>query len=429
MDINNQSPRKEQGAYQSAVMKTMAERGFVYQATNSQALDQQLLQSNVMAAYVGFDATADSLHVGNLMQIMRMKLWQNMGHKPIILIGGATTKIGDPSGKNSMRKLLNDEQIAENIQGILKILKKYISFGNKSNDALLVNNMQWLDNIKFLDILRLVGPHFSVNKMVSFDSVKNRLDAQQHLSFLEFNYMVLQAYDFLHLYNEYNCTLQMGGADQWGNIVCGVDLVRRLKAVEVFGLTCELLTTANGSKMGKTAQGAVWLDENKLSPFDYWQFWRNTDDRDVIKFLKLFTELTIEQIEALPMEEGSDINNAKILLANEATKIAHGEKAALSACQAASCVSNISLNNDPSIDSGLPQIYLPKDTTDYSVINLLLIAKLCNSKGEAKRAIKGKAIRINGQTIIDENKILKPLAKDENIIISFGKKRHIQLKG
>ena len=407
--------------YSNPCLIEMAERNLIYQGTNNQALDAYLNANKNASAYIGFDATANSLHVGNLTQIMKLRLWQRMGYKPIVLVGGGTTKVGDPSGKNSGRKIIDSSTIEKNIAGQIKILKKYLSFGNKENDAILINNDDWLKNLNFIEILREVGPSFSINKMITFDIIRNRLEQQNNISLPEFCYIILQSYDFYHLNKNFGCCVQMGGADQWANIVSGVDLIRRLNNVEVFGLTNPLLTKADGEKMGKTANGAVSLSEDLLPPFDYWQFWRNCDDGDVKNLLLIFTDLTIEEIENLPFEK--DINACKIILANESTKITHGKEESIKAQKAAKAFSQGLISNDiPCVNA--------EDVADLRAVNLLVVAGLCNSKGEAKRLIKGKGAKLNNKNIESVEYVIqeKDLNNEKEIILSFGKKRHVLLR-
>ncbi len=321
-------------SYTSSLLKLLDERGYIHQVTDATALDA-LASKEVVSAYVGYDATAPSLHVGNLVSIMMLRRLQQAGHKPIVLMGGGTTKVGDPSGKDESRQLLGEEKIAENIAGIRRVFERLLTFGDGTSDAIMVNNADWLDTLEYIPFLREVGRHFTINRMLTFDSVKLRLDREQPLTFLEFNYMILQAYDFLELSRRVGCRAQMGGSDQWGNIVNGIELGRRIDGTELFGVTTPLITTADGSKMGKTAQGAVWLDETLLSPYDYWQFWRNTQDADVGRFLKLFTDLSLEDIGKLESLEGAEINQAKIVLATEATAMLHGREAAEAAARTA----------------------------------------------------------------------------------------------
>jgi tyrosyl-tRNA synthetase len=322
-------------AYSSSLLKLLDERGYIHQLTDAAALDA-LASKETISAYIGFDATASSLHVGSLVQIMMLRRLQQAGHKPIVLMGGGTTKVGDPSGKDESRKLLTSEQIDANIAGIRRAFEQFLTFGDGPSDAIMVNNADWLDTLEYIPFLREVGRHFTINRMLTFDSVRLRLDREQPLTFLEFNYMILQAYDFLELSRRVGCRAQFGGSDQWGNIVNGIELGRRIDGTELFGVTTPLITTADGAKMGKTAQGAVWLDDELLSPYDYWQFWRNTQDADVGRFLKLFTDLSLEDIGKLERLEGAEINQAKIILATEATAMLHGRDAALTAEQTAS---------------------------------------------------------------------------------------------
>lgn len=395
-------------------------RGFYHQATDLEGL-KQLISSKKISAYIGFDPTATSLHVGNLMQIMMLKLLQKHGHKPIVIVGGGTAKIGDPSGKDEMRKMLDEEGLEKNIKGIKASLAKYINFGE--NDALMLNNDQWLKELNYLDYLRDYGKFFSINRMLKFDSVKLRLEREQNLSFLEFNYMLLQAYDFVELNRRYDCLLQLGGSDQWGNILNGVELNRRVGGKEVFGLTSPLITTASGTKMGKSANGAVWLSEELLSPYDYYQFWRNSDDRDVIKFLKLFTELPLEQIEEYSKAQGSELNEIKKILAFEVTKLCHGEKEAKQAQATA-----IKMFEEKTLSNDLPTIELKKDELEKGIPAYLLFqqAGLTSSGGEARRLIRGKGAKVNDQVVVDEamNIEISYCNEDGVIKLSSGKKRH-----
>ncbi|MDQ3143930.1 MAG: tyrosine--tRNA ligase, partial [Pseudomonadota bacterium] len=317
-------------SYQSSLLRLLHERGYIHQATDAAALDA-LASREIIPGYIGFDATAPSLHVGSLVQIMMLRRLQQAGHKPIVLMGGGTTKVGDPSGKDESRQMLTEEGIKANIASIRRVFEHFLTFGDGPTDAIMVDNDEWLGKLGYLDLLRTAGPHFTVNRMLTFDSVKLRLDREQPLTFLEFNYMILQAYDFRELSRRAGCRLQLGGSDQWGNIVNGIELTRRMDGTEVFGVTTPLITTADGAKMGKTASGAVWLNADQLSAYDYWQFWRNTADADVVKFLKLFTDLPLERIAELARLEGQAINDAKVVLANEATALLHGAEAATSA--------------------------------------------------------------------------------------------------
>lgn len=401
-------------------------RGFFHQATDLEQL-KELTSKNKIAAYIGFDPTAKSLHVGNLMQIMILRLLQKHGHRPIVIVGGGTVKVGDPSGKDEMRKLLSDQAIIDNMAGIKYCLAKYITFGEQKHEAIILNNDLWLNELNYLDFLRDYGRHFSINKMLKFDSVKLRLDREQNLSFLEFNYMILQAYDFVELNRRFKCRLQLGGSDQWGNIVNGVELNRRLGEEEIFGMTTPLITTASGAKMGKSVNGAIWLNEELLSPYDYYQFWRNTDDRDVIKFMKLFTELSLEQIEQYAKAEGSEINEIKKILAFEATKLCHGEEKANIAKQTA-----IKMFEENSLSENLPTFEISKTELDKGIAAYQIFHKagLTESGGEAKRLIKGKGAKINDQVIGDENMPVNSsyCNQDGVIKLSAGKKRHAIVK-
>ena len=408
----------------SEFIKDISDRGYMHQCTDLDALDK-LCKSQSIAAYIGFDCTADSLHVGSLTQIMMLRKLQKCGHKPIVLMGGGTTKIGDPSGKDSARPLLSNEDINSNLKSIKSIFEKYLYFGNKQTDAIMIDNSDWLDKLDLIPFLRDYGKHFSINRLLGMESVKLRLEREQPLSFLEFNYAILQAYDFLELNRKFNCQLQMGGSDQWGNIVTGIDLTRRIQKVEVYGLTSPLITTSSGAKMGKTASGAVWLNEGKLSSWEFWQFWRNTEDKDVIKFLKLFTELPLNEIDKLGELKGAKINDAKIVLANEVTKLCHGEKASIQAFNTAKdTFEKGKLGNE------LPKynITLSKDN-NVSLIDALCKSELCKSKGEARRLIKGGGARINDVSYLEENYLINKndFDKSGSIKISSGKKNHAVL--
>ena len=406
----------------SLVLNTLLERGYINQTTGLAEIDT-CFQAGIVPAYVGFDATADSLHVGHLLPIMTLRRLQQAGHKPIVLMGGGTTRIGDPSFRSEARPMLSEEQIATNIQGIRKVFERFLTFGNGATDALMLNNAQWLDSVHWVDMLRDVGRHFSVNRMLSFDSVKARLEKQENLSFLEFNYMILQAYDFLELSRRTGCKLQMGGADQWGNIINGIDLVRRTDGKEVFGMTVPLLTTSSGVKMGKTAAGAVWLNEDRLSPYDYWQFWRNTEDADVIRFLKLFTDLPMAKIAQLGKAQGAELNDVKEVLANEATALVHGEKAA----QEATATARLTFGEGVASE-GLPTIELGEDQRSGGValVDLLLLSRMMSSKSEARRAIAGRGIRIDGECVIDAEFVIT--TKNGPVRLSHGRKRHVVIK-
>ena len=408
----------------SEFIKDISDRGYMHQCTDLDALDK-LCKSQSIAAYIGFDCTADSLHVGSLTQIMMLRKLQKCGHKPIVLMGGGTTKIGDPSGKDSARPLLSNEDINSNLKSIKSIFEKYLYFGNKQTDAIMIDNSDWLDKLDLIPFLRDYGKYFSINRLLGMESVKLRLEREQPLSFLEFNYAILQAYDFLEINRKFNCQLQMGGSDQWGNIVSGIDLTRRIQKLEVYGLTSPLITTSSGAKMGKTASGAVWLNEGKLSSWEFWQFWRNTEDKDVVKFLKLFTELPLNEIEKLGELKGANINDAKIVLANEVTKLCHGEKASIQAFSTAT-----DTFEKGKLGGELPKynISLSKDN-DISLIDALCKSELCKSKGEAKRLIKGGGARVNDLSYRDENYLINKndFGKNGSIKISSGKKNHAVL--
>lgn len=397
-------------------------RGYLHQCTDPEALDAAAAAGPI-AAYIGFDATADSLHVGSLVPIMLLRLLQRTGHKPIVLLGGGTTKVGDPSGKDESRQLLDDARIAANIDGIRRIFERYLVFGDGPTDALMVNNADWLDGLAYIPFLRDFGRHFSVNRMLSFDSVKLRLEREQPLSFLEFNYMVLQAYDFLELARRHDCVLQMGGSDQWGNIVGGIDLARRIDQRTLFGLTSPLITTAAGAKMGKTAQGAVWLNADRLAPFDYWQYWRNTHDADVGRFLRLFTDLPLDEIARLEALEGAELNDAKKALAVEATRLCHGDAAAEAAAETAR-----KTFEEGARGADLPTIELARAALESGVpaFQLFHDAGLASSNGEARRLIKGGGGRLNDAVVASETQLITAadLDGDGVLKLSAGKKRH-----
>jgi len=404
----------------SDFLKILTERGYMHQATNFEGLDERA-NEQFISGYIGFDCTANSLHVGSLVQIMMLRLLQRTGHKPIVVMGGGTTKVGDPSGKDEARPLLSDADIEENKKGIKSIFEKYLTFGDGPTDAIMVDNADWLDELSYIKFLRDYGAHFSINRMMGMESVKLRLDREQNLSFLEFNYAILQAYDFLELRRRYGCDLQMGGSDQWGNIVTGIDLTRRVDAQEIFGITSPLITTASGAKMGKTAGGAVWLNEERLSAFDFWQFWRNTEDADVGRFLRLFTELPLDEIERLESLKGAEINQAKIILANEATKLCHGEEAAK-----ASEATATQTFAQGQMSDGLPQFAMSADQAyGLSVLDAFVTAELAASKGEIRRLIKGGGARINGTAISSDDAVLSESDfTDGRCQLSAGKKRH-----
>ena len=402
-------------------LKEFKDRGFFYQCTSEDDLSK-LLDKEKIKGYIGFDCTAESLHVGSLLQIMCLRLLQKHGHRPIVLIGGGTTRIGDPSGKDKTRKILNEKEIEKNIKNIEKILKNYLDNKNPKTKPIFVNNYSWLKGLNYISFLRDIGKHFTINKMLTFESVKTRLDREQSLSYMEFNYMILQAYDFLELNKKKDCSLQIGGSDQWGNIVNGTELIKRYSNKQAYGLTTPLITLASGAKMGKTEFGAVWLDKKLLSPYDYWQFWRNVDDRDVIKFFKMFTDLNVDEIDKIKNE---DINQLKVRLANEATSMLHGKKAAknseLAAREAFS--GNLLGSNLPSIKINSKDI-----NNNLTIIDLVILSKLESSKSEIRRLIKGNAIKLNDKIISDEKLIIKDeLFQNNYLKLSIGKKRHIKI--
>ena len=396
-------------------------RGFIHQCTDEEKLNNSL-NSGSINFYIGFDCTAKSLHVGSLIQIMMMRIFQKYGHTPIVLIGEGTTKIGDPSGKDQSRKMLSADDIKNNSSNLVKVFDKFLVSSSK-NKPIYANNADWLDNINYINFLRDYGKHFTINKMLSFDSVKLRLDREQSLSFVEFNYMILQAYDYLELHNRYNCKLQIGGSDQWGNIVNGIDLIRRDSSSEVYGLTTPLLTNAKNEKMGKTVDGAVWLNEEMLTPYDYWQFWRNVDDRDVFRFLKLFTDKALEEIKLL--ENDTNINNVKILLANAATEMLHGKEKANLAEKTANDV----FKNEGSSEN-LPLINVNLTEGKLSLNDLIVEIGFASSKSETRKLIKNNGVKINKALVSDELKILSANDFDNNneILVSVGKKKHFIIK-
>jgi tyrosyl-tRNA synthetase len=406
----------------SDFLRSIVERGYLHQCTDLEALDARAAKETVVA-YIGFDATADSLHVGSLLQIMLLRRLQQSGHKPIVLIGGGTTRIGDPSGKDSSRQLLSREDIARNAAALRGVFDRFLTFGDGPTDAIMVDNGDWLDALVYLEFLRDYGRHFSVNRMLGYESVKLRLEREQPLSFLEFNYMVLQAYDFLELWRRYDCCLQMGGSDQWGNIVGGVELTRRVESKPLYGLTAPLITTAAGAKMGKTAAGAVWLNADKLSPYDYWQFWRNTEDADVGRFLRLFTDLPLDEIARLEALEGAEINAAKKALANETTALCHGRAAAATAATTAA-----ETFERGGAGEALPEVTVPGATLDEGIaaFRLFAMAGLCASNGEARRLLRGGGGRLNGQRIEAEDQTIgrDALGAEGAIKLSAGRKRH-----
>ncbi len=401
-------------------------RGFMHQCTDLDALDAAA-SKGVVTGYIGFDCTAPSLHVGSMVQIMQLRRLQQSGHRPIVLIGGGTTKIGDPSFRDEARPLLDDAQIAANKAGIRQIFERFLTFGDGPSDAIMVDNDEWLSELKLVSFLRDAGRHFSVNRMLSMDSVKLRLDREQPLSFLEFNYMVLQSYDFVELYRRFDCVLQMGGSDQWGNIVNGVDLGRRMADAQLWGLTTPLITTASGAKMGKTAEGAVWLNAEMRSPYDYWQFWRNTEDADVGRFLRLFTDLPQDEIERLEGLDGSEINEAKKVLANEATRLCHGDAAAADAAETARRTFEEGASGDALPVADITRVQLDDGFLFYEGLKETGLAA---SNGEARRLIKGGGARVNDKVVNDEFHKLGPddLDDDGAIKLSAGKKRHALLR-
>ena len=399
--------------YASSLLQLLDTRGYIHQLTDPQGLDA-LAAKQVVPGYIGFDATAPSLHVGSLVQIMMLRRLQQTGHKPIVLMGGGTTRIGDPTGRDESRKMLDDATIEANIQSIRRIFERYLTFGDGPTDAVMVNNQDWLGQIGYIEMLQKVGTHFTVNRMLSFDSVKLRLEREQPMTFLEFNYMILQGYDFRHLSQASGVRLQMGGSDQWGNIVNGIELTRRMDGVEVFGLTTPLLTTADGAKMGKTAGGAVWLNDDALPAYDFWQYWRNCDDRDVGRFLRLFTDLPLDEIARLETLEGSEINAAKVVLANEVTRLCRGDEAARAAeSTAAATFAGGGLGAD------LPVLELPAE--GLGIIDALVGIGFAASRGEAKRLIAGGGAKVDGLAISDDSHVI---AGGEERRISAGKKKH-----
>ena len=404
-------------------LKEFTERGYFFQCTNEQDLSK-LLDNSKIKGYIGFDCTAESLHVGSLLQIMCLRLLQKQGHQPIVLLGGGTTRIGDPSGKDKTRAILNEKTIEKNILNIKKIFKTFLDSKNKNTKPIFVNNYKWLKELNYISFLRDIGKHFTINKMLSFDSVKLRLEREQSLSYMEFNYMILQAYDFLELNNKENCLLQIGGSDQWGNIVNGVDLIKRYSNNQAYGLTTPLITLSSGAKMGKTESGAIWLDKKLLSPYDYWQFWRNTDDKDVLKFLKIFTDIELQEIEKI---KNKNINELKILLANLCTEMLHGNKEAKLSEETAK-----KTFEEKSTGLGLPIIKINQNQIDQKIdiINLIVLSKLETSKSEIRRIINNNGVKINN-AIVNDNKFLiknNLFNNEKTLKLSLGKKRHIKVK-
>ncbi len=413
-------------AVKSDFLTAAIERGFVQDCTDLEGLDRDLREGR-LTAYVGYDCTADSLHVGSLVSIMLLRLFQACGHRPIVLMGGGTTKVGDPSGRDEQRQLLSAEQIRRNMAAIRSVFETFLDFGEGPADAIMVDNAEWLDRLGYIEFLRDIGRHFSINRMLSFDSVKLRLEREQPLTFLEFNYMLLQAYDFLELARRYDCKLQMGGSDQWGNIVNGVELGRRVDQCTLYGLTTPLITTASGAKMGKTASGAVWLNAEKRSPYEYWQFWRNVEDADIGRFLKLFTELPLAEIGRLEALEGAERNQAKKILATEATTLAHGRAAAEAAAETARRTFE-----EGTAGEALPKVAIPRAELDrgISAFELIYRAGLAPSKGEARRLIKSGGARLNDAAIADEMRPVtsSDLDADGVIKLSVGRKRHALIR-
>ena len=408
---------------QETFLEEFKKRGYFNQCTDESALSS-LVSNSKIKAYIGFDCTAPSLHVGSLMQIMCLRLLQKYGHQPIVLLGGGTTLIGDPSGKEETRKILDKKEIDKNIKNIENLFKIFLKSKNSKTKPIFVNNYSWLNKLHYINFLREIGKYFTVNKMLTFDSVKLRLEREQSLSYMEFNYMMLQAYDFYELNRKYKCILQIGGSDQWGNIVNGTDLIKRKNKIQTYGLTTPLITTSTGIKMGKTEKGAIWLNKKMLSPYDYWQFWRNTDDKDVINFLKFFTDLNIEKINNL---KNQNINELKILLANEATAMLHGIKSAKD-----SEITAKKTFKDKSIGKDLPIVKIKRNTINNGInlLDLVLLTKLVNSKGEIRRMIKNNGLKINNELIVDENKIFYQNNFDQNksMKVSHGKKQHVIIK-
>eukprot|EP01038_Epipyxis_sp_PR26KG_P004802 gene4802-6730_t len=430
---NNADDHQDQDSipdsFTTPFLQTLLKRGFINQCTDYKGLDG-IFSNSTVSAYLGFDATAKSLHVGSLLQIMILRTLQKSGHKPIILIGGGTTKVGDPTGKDESRKLLTEETIQENIESITKVFNKFIKFGDGPTDAIIVNNADWLDNINYLAFLRDYGRYFTINRMLSFESVKQRLAREQPLTFLEFNYMLLQAYDFLELNRKYGAKLQLGGSDQWGNIISGVELARKVDQVQLFGLTAPLISTSDGKKMGKTAAGAIWLNKELLPEFDYWQFWRNTADADVIRFMKLFTEVPLSDIEEYEKLEGSQLNPIKVILADEATRLLHGEECLPNIHAAAKSLFAGKGGGSDDLDS-LVKIQISNDElqgeNNLTVVDLLVKAEFASSKNEAKRLIKAGGARVNDNKVTDELQIVNKELFDNQgrLKLSSGKKKHV----
>jgi tyrosyl-tRNA synthetase len=412
--------------YKSDFLNILAGRGFIHQVSEPEALDA-LARSSTITAYIGFDCTASSLHIGSLLPIMMLHWLQQTGHRPIALMGGGTTRVGDPSGKDESRKILTDEAINENLKGIRAVFAKFLKFEETGGNAIMANNADWLNKLNYIDFLRDIGRYFSINRMLAFDSVKLRLERQQELSFLEFNYMILQAYDFVELFRRYGCVLQMGGSDQWGNIINGIDLGRRLHNAQFFALTSPLITTSSGAKMGKTAAGAVWLNADLVSPYDYWQYWRNTEDADVVRFLKLFTVLPLDDIERLGALKGAEINEAKKVLATEATALVHGQQAAEDAAATARTTFE-----EGGLSTSLPTVELPRAElkAGIGVLSAFVKAGLAGSNGEVRRAVANNAILVNDVRVTSDKAVIgeADITAEGVIKLSLGKKRHVLLK-
>jgi tyrosyl-tRNA synthetase len=410
------------GPFKSDFLRSLSERGYIHQITDAAALDERA-HSGVISAYIGFDATADSLHIGSLVQIMMLRRMQQAGHRPIVLMGGGTTKVGDPSGRDETRQLLTDQQINANITGIRATFANFLKFGDGPSDAIMANNDDWLRHLQYIDFLRDVGRHFTINRMLTMDSVRTRLEREQPLTFLEFNYMIMQGYDFVELFKRNHCTLQMGGSDQWGNIVQGVELGRRMCDAQLFGLTSPLITTSSGAKMGKTAAGAVWLSPNRLSPYDYWQFWRNTEDGDVGRFLRMFTDLPLEEVSRLEKLKDAEINTAKEILATEATRLCHGDESAReAAATAARAFSGAAAE-------GLPTFVL-KGGESALLIDVTIALGMTKSKGEARRLIEQGGLRLNDQAVraVTASVTESDFDTDGTARLTVGKKRHALIR-
>jgi tyrosyl-tRNA synthetase len=418
--------KTKMSTYKSDFLRVLAERGFIHQVSEPEDLDARAVAGPI-TAYIGYDCTAPSLHIGHLLPTMMLHWMQQTGHRPIALMGGGTTRVGDPSGKDESRKILTDQVINENLASIRKTFDKFLTFGSGPKDAIMANNADWLNSLNYIDMLRDVGRHFSVNRMLSFDSVKMRLDRQQELSFLEFNYMILQAYDFVELHKRHGCILQMGGSDQWGNIINGIDLGRRMMNAQLFAITAPLITTSSGAKMGKTAAGAVWLNADLLSPYDYWQFWRNTEDGDVERFLKLFTILPLDEIKRLGALKGAELNDAKKTLATEATALLHGRAAADQAADTARRTFE-----EGTLADTLPTVEIKRADLDkgLGILTAGVEAGLVASTSEARRQIKGGGLKVNDATVTDEKMQLtaKDLTPEGVIKLSLGRKKHVLLK-